>query len=364
MVMNNKLDFMVYIGRFSPFHNGHLSVINEALSKAKQVIVCIGSANSPRTIKNPWTETERASMIISSLSSEDQKRIRIQFIEDRLYQNAEWANLVRSAVRAILMDFYPGKPEKANVGLALPEKDSTSWYVNLFPEWEKIKMGILNPLDEQPLAATKIRELLLTGNGHYISHAVPEPVYDFMKTFSKTDHFYMLKEEYVKGVDYERLYENSPKGHSINFFTADSIVIQGGHVLLVRRKNSPGKGLWALPGGHVNPNETAQEASLRELDEETNINIQKDVLNRCLVGEKLFDHPDRSMRARITKHNARTATMTFCYKLDDSKPMPRVKAGDDAEEAWWFPIETVKNSMRREIFEDHMDLINYWAARI
>lgn len=359
-----KSDFIVYIGRFSPYHIGHHATALEALKRGNTLIFCIGSADSPRTIKNPWTAQERMEMIRSAFTDEENAHIKFQYVQDRLYQNSEWASLVREAVRAVLMQYYPGRPEKASVSLIVAEKDDTSWYFNLFPEWDKEIVTVHSPIDtDNPLGATKIRELMFTGNLGFVNYAVPNSIFIKLNEFSKTDEFKNLKDEYVHGIEYERLYENHPKGHSINFYTADNVVYQSGHVLLIKRKNSPGKGLWALPGGHIGPNESAEEAALRELIEETNINITPGILKLSLKNVKTFDHPDRSMRARITKKNARTITMSHFYRLDDTKPLPRVKAADDAEEAWWFPVETIK-TMRHEIFEDHIDQIFYWIARI
>ena len=66
----SKLDTIVFIGRFQPFHNGHLEVIRTALSKAKKVLVLVGSSNQPRTPKNPFTFEERRNMIYRSVGDE------------------------------------------------------------------------------------------------------------------------------------------------------------------------------------------------------------------------------------------------------------------------------------------------------
>jgi bifunctional NMN adenylyltransferase/nudix hydrolase len=121
--------------------------------------------------------------------------------------------------------------------------------------------------------------------------------------------------------------------------------------------------LWALAGGHVGKNETAFEASLRELEEETGLKIPGKVLIGSFQGEKLFDHPERSLRGRCGKKVSRTVSISHCYVLNDEHGLPRVKGMDDAEEAWWFPIAEVRK-MRNEMFEDHVDQINYWLARV
>jgi bifunctional NMN adenylyltransferase/nudix hydrolase len=62
------------------------------------------------------------------------------------------------------------------------------------------------------------------------------------------------------------------------FVTVDAVVVQSGHVLLVKRKAMPGAGLWALPGGFLNQEETLLDGAIRELKEETKIKVPVPVL--------------------------------------------------------------------------------------
>ena len=59
-----KRQLTVYIGRFSPFHNGHAEVLLRALRLSQKVLVIIGSAKQPRRVKNPWTAPERGDIIM------------------------------------------------------------------------------------------------------------------------------------------------------------------------------------------------------------------------------------------------------------------------------------------------------------
>ena len=59
---------IVYIGRFQPPHLAHIQIMKQALKEGNQLIVLVGSANQPRTIKNPFTVAERAEMILASVS--------------------------------------------------------------------------------------------------------------------------------------------------------------------------------------------------------------------------------------------------------------------------------------------------------
>jgi 8-oxo-dGTP diphosphatase len=54
-----------------------------------------------------------------------------------------------------------------------------------------------------------------------------------------------------------------------------AVVTDGhGRLLLIQRGHEPGKGLWSLPGGRVEPGETAAEALVREMEEETGLTVE------------------------------------------------------------------------------------------
>src|SRR3954447_25228920 len=63
---SNRYDYLVFIGRFQPLHNGHVHVINRALSSGAKVIVLVGSANVACSPRNPFTYDERRDMILDA----------------------------------------------------------------------------------------------------------------------------------------------------------------------------------------------------------------------------------------------------------------------------------------------------------
>lgn len=88
----------VFVGRFQPFHKGHLSAIL-ALLKKYRVIICIGSAQASRTDKNPFTALERERMIRASLREASVRGIRIIKLKDS-HSDKKWAKtLVRKTGR-------------------------------------------------------------------------------------------------------------------------------------------------------------------------------------------------------------------------------------------------------------------------
>lgn len=94
-------------------------------------------------------------------------------------------------------------------------------------------------------------------------------------------------------------------------------------VLLVKRKEEPYKGMWALPGGFVKPGENLEEAAGRELKEETSI--------ENVYMEQLYTWGDvqRDPRSRVI-------SVSYMALVDSS--LLSVQAGDDAEDAKWFTV--------------------------
>lgn len=92
-------------------------------------------------------------------------------------------------------------------------------------------------------------------------------------------------------------------------------------VLLIRRGNEPFKGMWAFPGGFLNPDENAMEGALRELKEETGMDAVP------VEQFHTFSQPGRDPRERII-------TVSFLSLVR----MCEVSGGDDASEASWFPV--------------------------
>jgi nicotinamide-nucleotide adenylyltransferase len=70
------------IGRFQPFHQGHLDALHFALSKVDKLWVGLGSSNKPLQKNNPFSAEERKKMILSSIDDSIRSKIEIYFIPD------------------------------------------------------------------------------------------------------------------------------------------------------------------------------------------------------------------------------------------------------------------------------------------
>lgn len=362
--MIQKYDYSVYIGRFQPYHRGHAHIVESALKLANKLIIVVGSHNKPIDWKDPWTSAERIEMIKAALTPEQLERVHFQTVEDRLYQNKEWEASIYDAVDSILMDYsklrvnHSDPSRVARICLVGYEKDDSSFYLKSFPKWTFEGVPAYAYLKDI-INATDIRNALYEEK--LPADLVPHGTLIKLAKWMDTDAYRYVKEWFEFDKNYQKPYEVLPYG--TNFYCADNVIIQSGHVLLIKRKDFPGKGLWALPGGHINGNENAFVASLRELEEETGLKIPEKVLVGSFQGEKLFDHPERSLRGRCGKKVGRTVSVSHCYVLNGGNDLPRVRPADDAAEAWWFTLAEVRK-MRDQLFEDHADQINYYIARI
>ena len=85
------------IGRFQPFHLGHLDALRFALSKVDKLWIGLGSSNKPLQKNNPFSAEERKEMILSSIDESMKQRIQIYFIPD-LENHIKWIELIDTLV--------------------------------------------------------------------------------------------------------------------------------------------------------------------------------------------------------------------------------------------------------------------------
>ena len=165
------------MGRFQPFHLGHLDLVKQILGQCNEVIIAITSSQFNYLEKDPFTAGERIEMIHNSLkeSSLDLNRCFVISIENQ-FNVATWASYLKSA----LPDFdkvYSGND-----------------YVSMLLADSGIEVVKPQFLDRTQYNATKIR-LMIISNENW-KDSVPNAVYEFLtkinannrlKVISKSD---------------------------------------------------------------------------------------------------------------------------------------------------------------------------------
>lgn len=335
--------FCVFIGRFQPFHTSHEQVVKQALKEAEQVILVIGSARCARNIKNPWTFDERVAMIKNAGWTSDELR-RMHFVpaRDYYYSDNVWVTQIQQAVDHITR----GEQSVALIG---SYKDSSSYYIKYFPQWDFIPAKTTHTTN-----ATDIRTMMFEGKDESWRSTISPGALNWMygTNYFKSDAFAQVKEEFAFIEAYKAKWANTP--FPVTFNTVDAVVVQSGHVLVVKRKFNPGKGLYALPGGFIKQTESLEAAAIRELKEETGIKLPAQLLKSAIVGNRVFDHPNRSLRGR-------TITHAYCFKLSEGE-LPEVRGSDDADTAFWLPLMDVAR-LEDEFYEDHAHIIQNFVNR-
>lgn len=85
------------IGRFQPFHLGHLEALQFALSKVDKLWLGLGSSNKPMEKTNPFSVEERKQMIMSSIDDSIKNKISIFPIPD-LDNHVKWIENIDTIV--------------------------------------------------------------------------------------------------------------------------------------------------------------------------------------------------------------------------------------------------------------------------
>ena len=122
----------------------------------------------------------------------------------------------------------------------------------------------------------------------------------------------------------KRLYPNQP------IIGVGAVIIRNGKILLEKRKGEPGRDKWTIPGGLVELGESAEQTVMREVKEETNLEVEQpkliDVVNNITLDED----------GRIKYH---FVIVDYFVKIKGGT----LKAADDAAELRWVKFSEVEN---------------------
>lgn len=345
MPSTDKQERAVLIGRFQPFHQGHAALLKQALAAAPRVVVVIGSAFQARTPKNPFTWQERADMIRQTLSAADQERTTFLPIRD-YYDEEKWLQAVRTGVETL-------SGQRASISLIGHFKDATSDYLAHFEGWRLISVDRMSPID-----ASQIRDAYLgsqreelAANLAALNDAISPTTLDFLRTWAKSSYYPALCQEWRMLKKYREAWSAAP--YPPVLVTVDAVVRCGNKVLLIKRGQPPGVGLHAVPGGFIEQRETAYQSAIRELREETRLELPLATLRAALKGSAVFDHPDRSQRWR-------TITHAFYFDLGEG-PLPKVQADDDAQSVDWIDIDLIP-MMEDQFHDDHFHMLDHFLG--
>ncbi|WP_080632487.1 nicotinate-nicotinamide nucleotide adenylyltransferase [Acinetobacter calcoaceticus] len=177
-----KFDYLVFIGRFQPFHLAHMQTIEIALQQSHYVVLALGSAQMERNIKNPFLAIEREQMILSNFSLDEQKRIKFVHVVD-VYNDEKWVKQVKSLVNGVI-------EPNSKVGLIGHFKDESSYYLKLFPEWIMVELDSL----KDSISATPMREAYY--RGEIQTEFFPVGTIRFLDEFQKTRVYQQLQQRF------------------------------------------------------------------------------------------------------------------------------------------------------------------------
>ena len=337
----------VLIGRFQPFHLGHQRLIELGLSSAERVLVVLGSAYRATSPRNPFSWQQRVQMIQETFDTAQASRI--QFLPIRDYFNTQrWADQLARQVSAVA--------EGAQIVLINGLRDQRLLKHPMLSQWHRMDCARVQHFD-----STRIRDSLFLRafpqradlqadfGITQLTKLVPEGILKWLNRWQGTSHYEHLAREWLNLTEYRRSWSSAP--FPPVFVTADCVVRCLNRVLLVQRKFAPGLGLWALPGGFIDCQETILQSALRELVEETQIGLTEDELISSLSETCVFDHPQRSERGRIVTH-------AHFFDLQQQF-LPSIAAADDAMQAKWTDIELLA-SMEDSFHDDHFAILDHF----
>jgi len=155
------------IGRFQPFHLGHLEALQFALSKVDKLWIGLGSSNKPVQKNNPFSAEERKQMILSSIDDTMKEKISIYFIPD-LDNHVKWIEKIDTIVPKFDIIFSNDELTK-----------------HLYSK-RSVQVIAIPFLNRNTLSGTNIRDLIISDQKW--DNLVPQGTRNFLKNTSAKEH--------------------------------------------------------------------------------------------------------------------------------------------------------------------------------
>lgn len=328
----------VYMGRFQPFHNGHLDVLNQVkqvMTDRDQIMILVGSADE-EGVRNPLSAAVRQAMIYKVLNEVfPKKETYVRLVNNSAYDWQEFGVQVQDKLM----------PDMQLDDVCLVGFEYIKEYADL------VGCNYLVVKENLKVHATDIRKALLDpeANMLYLKDNIPACILPMLLERQQIfKDIAAVQEKYRKDTNCK---------YATVFKTVDNVVVAGGHVLMIHRKDN---GKLALPGGFQDPTEKAEAGARRELLEETCLDISG------LRPEKVdrFDEPYRDPRC---SEFINAETTAFLWKLPMSyeagptgvmmRKFPEVKGADDALDAEWIPIWQLRIKQNKDFHADHKKIV-------
>jgi nicotinamide-nucleotide adenylyltransferase len=162
--MTNRLKRGLFVGRFQPFHLGHLGAIKTALAQVEELIIVIGSAEYSHSEKNPFTAGERVEMILAALKEANIDSAKYVIIPVRdVHIHATWVPFIVSQIPRFDMVFT-----------------NESLTTRLFKE-RGYRVERIPFIERSAYSATEIRKRILKGKNW--ESLVPKSVAELLVSF-------------------------------------------------------------------------------------------------------------------------------------------------------------------------------------
>ncbi len=310
----------VVSGRFAPPTHTDMTELGDVFRRCAHVHIVVTDADRAPSTRMPWSAETREAMVRAALGPLADRAV-FCHVRDHLYRPDLADTTACDAVAAQMPDDGGGLLGADALKHPAPETKET-----------------------ETLRAAFLRE-----GADAVAGQVPDAVLDILRPYADTPDYARLHEEQIYIDDYKKSWAAAP--YPPIFVTCDTLIQHGRHLLLIKRGGQPGKGQWALPGGFVEPDESLIQSAVREVAEETRLDLGAAHIADHLVARQVFDYPKRSARGR-------TITHAFHFRFPEG-PLPSIEAADDAAGAHWVAIDDLEG-LRDQFFEDHSDIIEFF----